>query len=300
MAGSGDASSSAGAAGVAGAAGTSSVAGAGGQAPGGCLIGGDCAPTQSCTGGEIVKRCAASCLSDSDCHRYEYCAPNGACVRAAELDQPCSPRKRCAYGANVNDQLYCGPDGTCIKEPTTQTNCDADSCLTYPCADGKNCVWRDDPSCDFGRTYLCEIDGPMNQCIDDASTCPGGRCQAVYQGGAYYYCTAASQAGGDCGSDYIAIQNSWPFCDVGLYCKLSSANSVGTCMVSPGEGEDCLTTAACPYLNDLSQCAECAKGFYCSSGKCTHFGAAREDCTNRPCAEGLKCVDAHLGGQCTD
>ena len=118
------------------------AAGAAGEAAGGdCALSSDCTVAEKCLGGTLEQRCVAPnlvCTQDSDCHAYEHCAANGACVLSAGLGEACSPGFKCAYSGTVENQLYCDTvTRTCLAAPT-QDLCSRD-CDLYGCADGEAC-----------------------------------------------------------------------------------------------------------------------------------------------------------------
>ena len=279
--------------------------GSGGGSGGGvCNVGSDCALTQTCTGGQLEKRCiakGAACKSDSDCHAYEYCAANGACTMSAALGQQCSPRQRCGYKGVIADQLYCDyATMRCKEAPQFPcVSCD----YPYVCPDGTGCAQHSHQqsgcanvpeyrTCVSVTQYgqVCTGDGGERPCYN------GGRCK--YDNSLNFgetYCIAPAGVGQPCDFDANAR-----FCAPGLHCELQS-DRVGVCVASPNEGEDCLTPASaqCAGMKDSTQCSPCAIGLYCSAGKCTHYAAAGDDCSARTCADALYCVDVHVGGSCT-
>jgi hypothetical protein len=118
-----------------------------------CSTTGNASQPFACTSGcgPGLSLCAASCVNEqSDPNHCGSCGKQ--CPAVAGATPTCSPGGTCGFTCNANNHL-CG--GACVNEQTDPANCGA---CVHVCTAGQACV--------------------SGQCVCNATSCPGGCCDA--------------------------------------------------------------------------------------------------------------------------
>ncbi|MBI2390827.1 MAG: hypothetical protein HYV09_14650 [Deltaproteobacteria bacterium] len=240
--------------------------------------------------------CKSSCIINGDCALGFYCK-GGVCLPATGLGDACKDASTCSTGYCV-DGVCCATGscaaghscatplakGVCAKDLGT-TCANAAECGSGYCVDGRCC----DSSC-TGQCAACDVLGKEGRCTAVIGAPHGGRpicegtgigttCGITCTGLDASKCTYPSATA--CGSNS---------CKDGIETHVSFCNGGGSCNDVP---RSC-GAYACDVTSCKTSCsskADCASGFWCSSGTCVPVDPLGRDCTSSAsCASG-NCVD---------